>query len=366
MVAASRSVGRPAEELDTPALLVNLPAMEGNIARMAALFKEAGVNWRPHTKGIKVPAIAHKLLAAGAVGITCAKLAEAEVMAAAGIRDILIANQIVGQEKVARLVALCRHADLTVVVDSVENVRELSEAACAKGVTLPVLIEVNVGTNRCGTEPGDPVVALAREISACPGLRFEGVMAWEGFAVRLEPDRKAREVELAISRLTGSADACRAAGMPVKVVNCGGTGDYWLSAHVKGVTEIEAGGGVFCDRYYQSWGVDHPIALTVLSTVVSRPTPTRVVTDAGRKAMSYDDHAGPWPKSAEGVKSVRITAEHGQFELDAPSTQPRIGEKLEWLVGYGDMTVCLHDEMYGVRDGVVETMWPILGRGKFR
>lgn len=366
MTTAWGPIGQPVQHLDTPALLVDLNIMEANIAKMARVFKAAGVNWRPHTKGIKIPAIAHKLLAAGAIGVTCGKLGEAEVMAAGGIRDIMIANQVVGPQKAARLAALCRHADPAPAVDSIENVRELDAAARAIGVRLRVVIEVDCGLGRCGVQPGEPVVALAKEIMKCPGLRFAGLMTWEGHTLRVPVEQKAKAVEESLALLTKSADMCRAAGIPVDIVNCGGTGNYWLSAYVKGVTEIEAGGGIFGDRYYQSKGVNHPIALTVLSTVISRPTPTRVVTDSGRKAMMLDDHGEPWPRNGEGVKSVRISAEHGQYELEAPSATPRIGEKLEWNVAYGDMTLFLHDDLYGHRNGIVETVWPILGRGKIR
>ena len=357
-------IGQSVQELDTPALLVDLNIMESNIARMAKTFREAGVKWRPHIKGIKIPAIAHQLLLAGAIGVTCAKLSEAEVMAAAGIRDILIANQIVGPQKAARLAALCRHADPIATVDSIEHVRELGAAAQHIGVRLRAVIEVNCGLDRCGVEPGEAVVQLAKELSAHPGLRFAGLMTWEGHTLRTAPENRRKVVEESLSLLTSSADACRANEIPVDIVNCGGTGDYWLSAHVKGVTEIEAGGGIFGDRFYQSKGVNHPIALTVLSTVISRPTPTRIVTDSGRKAMMVEDHGEPWPKGIAAVTSVRISSEHGQCELEAASAVPRIGDKLAWLVAYGDMTLFLHDELFGIRDGVVETVWPILGRGK--
>jgi D-serine deaminase-like pyridoxal phosphate-dependent protein len=360
------AIGQPVTELDTPALLVDLDIMEANIDRMACVFKQAGVNWRPHTKGIKIPAIAHKLLAAGAIGVTCAKVSEAEVMGAAGIRDILIANQVVGPQKTLRLAALCKQADPIATVDSSENVRELDAAARRMGVHLRVVIEVDCGLDRCGVKPGEPVVKLAQEIVNSPNLKFVGLMTWEGQTLRVPVEQKQRAVEESLGLLTDSAGACRKAGIQVDIVNCGGTGNYWLSAKVKGVTENEAGGGIFGDRYCQSKGADHPIGLTVLSTVISRPNPTRVVTDAGRKALMLDDHGEPWPKNSQGVKSVRISAEHGQYELEVASPSPHIGDKLEWLVAYGDMTLFLHEVLYGVRRGMVEAVWPILGRGKIQ
>lgn len=359
-------VGRPIHELDTPALLVDLDLMESNIAHMASFLREAGVNWRPHTKGIKTPDIVLKLLEAGAIGVTCAKVSEAEVMAAAGIRDILIANQVVGPRKIARLMALCRHADPVVAVDSVENANELDEAAQREGVRLRVLIEVNVGLNRCGVEPGQPVVDLAGYIAGLPGLRLVGVMTWEGHIPMIPSEQKPAAVERSLSQLVASADMCRAAGIPLEIVSCGGTMTYFLSAKVKGVTEMQAGGGIFGDHLYRRVGADHPIAISVLATVISRPNPTRIVTDMGRKAMCSDQLAKPWPKDLPGVKSVVLMAEHGQIELEQPSDTPRIGDKLEWHVGYGDMTVCLHDVIYGVRNGMVEAAWPVLGRGRLQ
>lgn len=360
------AIGQPVSELDTPALMVDLDLMEANISRIASYLRDAGVSWRPHTKGIKTPAIARKLVEAGAIGVTCAKLSEAEVMAAAGISDILIANQVVGPRKAARLAKLRRYADPFVAVDSAENARELNEAAQREGVRLRVVIEVNVGLNRCGVEPGGPVVALAREIADYSWLRLVGAMAWEGHTCMLDPEPKGREIERSLSLMVDSADACRAIGIPMEIVSGGGTMTYLWAARVKGMTECQAGGGIFGDHLYRVTGADHPMALSILSTVISRPTPTRIVTDMGRKAMSSDQLAKPWPKHLQGVKSVVLMAEHGQVNLEEPADTPRVGDKIEWHVGYGDMTVCLHDEVFGVRDGIVETVWPVAGRGRMR
>ncbi len=359
-------VGRLAHDLDTPCLLVDLTAMESNIAKTAGLLQDAGVNWRPHTKGQKVPAIAHMEIAAGAIGITCAKLGEAEVMVSAGIKNVLIANQIVGLRKVARLANLCARAEVITAVDSLENVRELDATGRRKGVRIPVVVEVDVGMARCGVQPGDPALALSRRIHDCPGLRYVGLMAWEGHARRFaDPEKRRAVCEKAVGLLTQTARLCTEAGLPVQIVSCGGTGTEEFSSRIPGVTEIQAGGIIFNDVYYSSLGLDHEFALTVLSTVTSRPNPTRIVTDAGRKTMSGDT-AIPRPKSLIGVKSVGLCAEHGQIELDEPNLELKIGDRLEWIVGYSDTTVCLHDEMYGVRDGIVEVVWPILARGKLR
>lgn len=359
-------IGLRKEQLDTPALLVDLDAMERNIAKTAALLKGAGVNWRPHTKGQKVPEIAKLEIAAGAIGVTCAKLGEAEVMADNGVDHILIANQVVGPQKAARLAALCRRADVTVSVDSEANVAELDAAARAAGVRIPVVVEVNIGINRCGAEPGEPTVALAKRVQGTPGLRFVGVMGWEGHARRFtDPEQRRVACEEAVGMLTWTAQQCREAGLPVEIVSCGGTGTAEFSSRVPGVTEMQAGGIIFNDVYYSELGLDREFALTVLSTVISRPTPTRIVTDAGKKTMSSDNRP-PRPIGLSDVTSVSLSAEHGKVELAEPNTDLRVGDKLEWIVGYSDTTVCLHDQIYGLRRGRVESVWPVLARGKIR
>lgn len=359
-------IGHSKWDLDTPALLLDLAAMDRNIERMAATFRQAGVGWRPHTKAIKIPAIAHKLLRAGALGITCAKVSEADVMVAGGIRDILIANQVVGEPKIARLVNLLPHADVIVAVDDPTNVEQLDRAARAKGLPLRVVVEVNVGMNRAGVEPAD-VLDLARMVHESAGLHFAGLMGWEGHATSIsDQDTKRQAIEHSLQLLTSTADSCRAAGLPVEIISCGGTGTYKFSSLYPGVTEIQAGGGIFGDvRYLDSMQVGHECAMTVLATVTSRPTPTRVITDSGKKTMSSDG-AIPRPLLETPVASVGLSAEHAQIQLGAPTASPRVGDKIEFIVGYTDTTTMLHDELYGTRDGKVEVIWPILGRGKLQ
>src|SRR6266536_129743 len=273
------TVGGPVTDLDTPALLVDLDTLDSNIRRMAGTFSEQGVGWRPHTKVIKIPAIAYKLLAAGAHGVTVAKLSEAEVMAAAGITDILITGPVVGKKKAARLACLSKQAQPIAVVDCIEHIDLLDAAGQEYGVQIRTVVEVDLGMNRCGAQPGEPTVALAREIHRREGLKFEGMMAWEGHALRIKDlDEKRATVEEAVNKLLDTARQCRAADLPVNIISCGGTGTYPLSAAVHGITEIEAGGGIYGDLVYsRSFGIDHPMAMTVLSTVISRPHPNRIV-----------------------------------------------------------------------------------------
>jgi D-serine deaminase-like pyridoxal phosphate-dependent protein len=358
-------IGRSKWDLDTPALLLDLAAMDRNIERMAATFRAATVGWRPHTRAIKIPAIAHKLLNAGALGITCAKVSEAEVMAAAGIREILIANQVVGEAKIARLVNLLPHADLIVAVDNPANVAQLDRAARAKGLPLRVVVEVNIGMDRAGVEPDD-ALGLSKLVNECEGLRYTGLMGWEGHTTSIsDPRQKRAAIEYSLRLLTNAADRCREV-LPVQIVSCGGTGTYQFSAWHPGVTEIQAGGGIFGDvRYHDAMQVGHECAMTVLATVSSRPNPTRIITDSGKKTMSSEGGV-PRPLIDAPVTSVSLSAEHARIELGAPSPTPRVGDKLEFIVGYTDTTTMLHDDMYGTRDGHIEVVWPILGRGKLQ
>jgi D-serine deaminase-like pyridoxal phosphate-dependent protein len=366
---AIMTVGGPATDLDTPALLVDLDTLESNIARMMGTFREHGIGWRPHTKAIKIPAIAHKLLAAGAHGVTVAKLSEAEVMAQAGISDILITGPVVGARKATRLANLSKQARPIAVVDCVEHVDMLDTAGKEAGVQIRTVVEVDLGMHRCGAQPGEPTVKLAKEIHKRDGLKYEGLMAWEGHALRIKDiDEKRATVQEAVNKLVDTARAIRAADIPVNVVSCGGTGTYPLSAAagVNGITEIEAGGGIYGDLVYsRSFGIDHPMAMTVISTVISRPTPTRIITDAGFKTLSSQG-AAPEPRDITNFTAVRMSAEHGTIEVSEPNTEVKVGDKVYWRVGYTDATVVLHEVMYGVRNGVVETEWPILGRGKLQ
>jgi D-serine deaminase-like pyridoxal phosphate-dependent protein len=253
-------------------------------------------------------------------------------------------------------------------VDGTEQVEALDRAARDAGTRIRVLVEVNIAMNRAGVEPGAPVVMLAERVAACPGLRFAGLMGWEGGGIAglRDPVEKRRAIEMAVGRLTETADRCRAAGLPVDIVSCGGTGTYWISAKLPGVTEVQAGGGVFGDAHYRTnYGVDHECALTILTTVLSRPTPTRVVCDAGWKSMARVPML-PEPLRVGAVKSVALSAEHTTIELAEAAPAPRVGEHVEFVAGYSDATVFLHDDLYGVRGRRLEAIWPILGRGRTR
>lgn len=358
------NLGLAKNEVDTPFLWVDLDQLEANIAALASYFRQAGIAWRPHTKGIKVPAIARKAIEAGAIGVTCAKLSEAEVMAASGIEDILIANQVVGPLKIPRLVELAKRADVKVAVDSADNARELASAALDAGVEIGVVVEVDNGMGRAGVAPGESAVELARLLCATKGLRYEGLMGWEGHTVGIQdPAEKKAAVEKAVGLLGESARLCRAAGLSVRIVSGGGSGDYTLSSGLGVLTESQAGGAIFCDATYMAYGATTRPSLFVRTMVTSRPTPTRIIFDAGFKALPA------WARSpiAVGLPACgpyRPSAEHGRVDLEQPDTRIRAGDCFDFIVSYGDSTVFLHDELLGMRDGRVEAVWWIEGRGK--
>jgi D-serine deaminase-like pyridoxal phosphate-dependent protein len=363
-------VGIHKSEIETPALLIDLRAMEHNLHKMAGYFRSAEVKLRPHVKIHKAtPVLAHMQLAAGgAVGVTCAKLAEAEVMAASGIKDILIANQVVGPRKIKRLVNLAGYSDIMVAVDSEENVQDLSRAAQNKGVQIRVLVEVNVGNNRCGVDPLEPALALARLVEQSPGLRFMGLMGYDGhcsFAVkpaeRPACSRKANEL------LVQTRKFIEKAGLQVQIVSGGGTHTYDIVGQIPGVTEVQAGTYLLMDTAFKESGVDFECALSILSTVISRPkwsgAEDLAIIDVGRKGM--DTYWGlPQVKGLRGAELFSVPQEHGRLKLEGTACDLRPGDKIELQVRDANGTVNLYDKFYAVRDEIVEAVWNIGARGK--
>lgn len=360
------TVGRPLHELDTPALVVDLVSLRENIERMAAFFRGRPVSLSPHVKTHKSPIIARMQLEAGASRVTCAKVGEAEVMVDGGIGDVLIANQVVGTQKISRAVALARRARLTVAVDQAANVDELSSHCTAAGVTIGVLVEVDVGMDRCGVKTPQEAVALAQKVAAAPGLTFQGVMGYEGHCV-LEPDAGLRRklALQAMERLLAAREAIERAGIPVPCVSAGGTGTYDITGDLPWVTEIQAGSYVFMDTEYARVVPGFKTALMVLSSVVSRPSPETVVLDAGAKSLSTD-YGQPQLLGVPDSAVAYLAEEHGVFRLSgSDDSLPLVpGKKVLVLPGHCCGTVNLHDEFYVVNDGVVVDVWPVAARGR--
>lgn len=350
-------------ELDTPALIVDLEVMEQNIATMSAFFRGRRATLRPHFKSPKAPAIAKRLLAAGAHGFTCAKVGEAEVLVRHGFGDVLIANQIVGTQKIARLVALARRADMMVAVDDAANVTALSAAMHAAGIRLRVLIEVDVGMHRCGVRDAGAAVELARAIGQAPGLHFAGVMGYEGHAV-MEPDRALRtdKATAAMAALAAAVQALAEAGFPCQVVSAGGTGTYDITGVYPGVTEIQAGSYVLMDGRYAQLDLPFRCALSLLTTVISVPSRHAAMLDAGMKSISCE-FGLPAVRDLADATLVFLSEEHGH--LHCKGAAPALGQRLRLIPSHSDTTINLHDRMYGCRGTQVEEIFAIEGRGQF-
>jgi D-serine deaminase-like pyridoxal phosphate-dependent protein len=365
---AQSLIGTHKRDLDTPVLCIDLDRMESNIHKMADYCHEHGVQWRPHEKCHKTPAIALKQIEAGAIGVTCAKVSEAEVMAAGGVRDILIANMIVGERKWERVASLCRWADPIVACDHYAQVEPLAAVCRKHGVSPRVIIEVNLGLDRVGVTPGADTVRLAQAIAELKGVRFAGIMGYEGHLLQVpDPAEKTAKINDAIATLVGCKESIVKSGVPCEIVSAGGTGSYQYTVKCPGVTEVQAGGGIFMDPYYRvkCQVQDLEYALTVMATVVSRPTLERAILDSGRKTMN-PDIAMPVVAGYEDATVKRLSAEHCELALGPKSQDLKIGDKVELVVGYGDFTTVLHDEFHGFRNDRLEVVWPILGRGKIQ
>jgi D-serine deaminase-like pyridoxal phosphate-dependent protein len=360
----------PLDEIETPALLLDLGAFERNLVRMARAVAEAGVRLRPHSKSHKCPLIALRQMAHGGVGVCCQKVGEAEAMVHGGVPDVLITNEIVGAKKLARLAALATHARVGVCADNPENVAALSQAAVAYGVTLPVLVEVNVGADRCGVEPGEPALRLAAQIGAAPGLRFGGLQAYQGRAQHIREFAKRREaIEAAAEKIRRTAELLRQAGLPCESITGAGTGTYRFEAATGLWNEIQSGSYIFMDVDYLknlqadgTQGGEFEPSLFILATVMSCPTTDWVVVDAGHKALSVD--AGmPWVVGMPDVEYIRAADEHGKLTLKEPGRKLPLGTKLRLIPGHCDPTVNLYDWYVGYRGDRVEALWPIAARG---
>jgi D-serine deaminase-like pyridoxal phosphate-dependent protein len=355
----------PLSEIDTPALLLRRPVLERNIAKMAARFHATPLRLRPHFKSNKCLHIAHLQLAAGAVGITCAKLGEAEALIDGGVSDILIANQIVGPLKIARLMELRRRADVMVAVDDAANVAQLSAAASVAGLELRVLVEVDVGMGRCGVRPGEPALALARAVAGSPGLRFMGLQAYEGHLQEVTPyEERRRRAQEDMQKAIDTRRLIEAAGLPVAIVSGVGTGTHTISGKLEGIDELQVGSYATMDaEYARVGGADFEHALSVLATVVSRPAPDVAIIDVGLKAITPE--FGLPLVRRDGAEYTEFSEEHGTLTLSDAAQGLSVGDKVELIPSHGCTTCNLYDVMHVLdgEDRFVE-LWPIEGRGK--
>jgi len=356
--------GTPVEEIDTPAMIVDLDAAEANIRDMQAVVQAGGAALRPHTKTTKSPYWALKQIEAGAIGVCCAKVGEAEVLVDGGVNDILITSEIVGASKIARLAGLARRAKITVVVDDEANARDISDAAQAAGSQVGVLVDVNIRINRCGVEPGEPTTTLAKIVDGLPGVRFDGLNGYEGHIYEIGDARVPETLE-ALSKLQFAIADVKAAGLSVGTVSSGGTSSYDITCKVPEVTEIQAGSYIFMDGEYVDQKMPFKPALTVMTQVISRPTADRAILDVGLKSIA-NDYGPPRVMGTEGATFTKLSEEHGALALEGSAQDLKSGDVVHLLPSHAGTTINIHDYYFCVRGGVLEEVVEVAGRGKFR
>lgn len=356
--------------LDTPALRVDLDKMERNLEEMAARANKHGVMLRPHTKTHKMPEIARKQVALGAVGLTVAKLGEAEEMLRAGLRDLFVCYPLLGEHKLKRLRDLTREANMMTIVESAEGAQGLSDAMKGEGKPLDVLIDLEVGYGRVGV-PEERAATLAKLVDSLPGLRLKGVCIHEG-NVYGEPDPECR-AQLArdqVSRMVGVARDLAERGHSIEIVSCGSTPGARYTVEVDGITELRPGNYVFYDAMQVALGttdLDH-CAMSVLTTVISHQEPSRAVIDAGAKALALDKGLGIAAKSHgivrnhPGIIVERLSEEHGWLKLDEGVTL-KIGDRLEVIPNHACVVTNLFNEVVVTRGDEVVDRWKVAARG---
>lgn len=367
-------LGRHQSDLDTPALCIDLDVMEANMQAMADLLRERNKQWRPHVKCHKLPVIAHRELRLGAIGVTSAKVSEAEVFIQNGVPDVLIANMIIGEAKHLRVAAMCRQGRPIVACDHYAQAEALSAVCQRQGVRCRVILEVDIGLNRVGIRPGPDTRKLAQGIAQLPGVELVGIMGYEGHLLtEQDAELKRSRIMSSLNILQEQRDQMLADGLCCDIVSAGGTGSYQISSEHPGVTELQAGGGIFGDPFYRErCGVQGlQSAIKIIASVASRPALERAILDMGRKTVHPDIFPPSVVRTATGrplpdVEVQQLSAEHMSLVLGPESQDLVIGDKVEVIPGYSDHTTVLHDCFYGLRNGLVECIWPIQGRGKLQ
>jgi D-serine deaminase-like pyridoxal phosphate-dependent protein len=370
--ATDRTILAPTTSLDTPTMLVDEALMELNISEMQALANSFGAQLRPHVKTHKTPQIALRQISAGARGITCAKLGEAEVMADAGVDDILMAYPVVSAAKIARLLSLMERARMIVALDSLEAADALSTAMAENDRTLEVYIEVDTGQQRAGQPAGEDAARLATDAARLPGIRVIGVMTHEGHTHTLSSDEIAGAARDAGEKLVDTAERIRRAGIPISEVSVGSTPSSSYTPSIGGITEMRPGTYVFRDTTGFAYGVYGPdrCAARVLATVVSHPAPDRMIVDAGSKTLALDmSHGHPGHGYIVGHPTSvieRLSEEHGVVRIGEDDPGFTIGQQVEIIPNHVCPSVNLFDELTILRDGQVIDVWPVAARGKIQ
>jgi 3-hydroxy-D-aspartate aldolase len=364
-------IGMSLDEVDTPALIVDLDAFERNLKRLAERVAGRGVRLRPHAKTHKCPVIALKQIELGAVGVCVQKVSEAEAMVYGGVRDVLVTNEVVGRQKLRRLMALAHTARVGVCVDDPAQIVDLDAAASEAGVaSLPVHVEINMGGNRCGVEPGQPALDLARRLGDSRHLQFAGLQAYHGSAQHLRGwDERQKAIAGAVEKAAMTRDLLSANGIACGNITGAGTGTFEFEAGSDLYTELQCGSYIFMDADYgrnldRDGGMTETFehSLFVWATVMSRPNDERAIVDAGLKALAFD--SGPptvWDEPAATYE--RASDEHGRLAIGGATNRLRLGDRIRLVPGHCDPTVNLYDWYVGIRGDRVESVWPITARG---
>ncbi len=359
-------------ELETPALLIDLDIFERNLSRTAQYARDHDLRLRPHTKTHKTPAIGRRQLASGASGLTVAKVGEAEVMIASGTPDLLVAYPVIGQSKLRRLADVARKTRVTVALDSVFAARQLSDAARAAQVNFGVLAEIDVGLGRVGVTPGEELLTLVQNIDRLPRLEFEGITFYPGHLKMQGVDTDAALRELG-QTLRGCLELLKRHGLEVKIVSGGSTPTLFHSHLVQGLNEIRPGTYCFNDgNTVRSGGCSlDDCAASILATVVSTARPGQMIIDGGSKTFSSDRVLSGEPGFGRIVEAPEcvfhsMNEEHGYVDIRKAGREFSVGDKVNVIPNHVCVAVNLHEHLYGVRNGEVEVVWKVEGRGKLQ
>lgn len=373
LIARGRGItGLRKADLPTPALIVDIDKLESNVAQMADYAKQSGISLRPHVKTHKTPEIARRQIAAGALGICCATIREAEAMARAGLSGLLITCEQVGLNKMARLIRLTeQRPDTMSVVDSSAHAKALSEAAVIEKTVLNILIDIDPEGRRTGIAPGIKAEDLGKLVDSLPNLNLRGVHGYSGAASHVHgwAQRKNDSTDQMLPVLA-SFEAMKKAGLPMEIMSGASTGTYNIDSQLAGMTELQVGSYVFMDADYRTIGgqagavyEDFRPSLTVLSTVVSKNYGDIATIDAGIKSFATDHDALPEVVGIEGATYSFNGDEHGRIHLDKAERDVQLGEQLELIISHCDPTVNLYERMYVCRGDQIVDVWQVAARG---
>lgn len=372
MILDKGAIGKSKWDLDTPALVVDLDKMEQNIKAVHTRLQGTGVGVRPHVKTHKCPAIAKMQIAAGAVGVCAAKLGEAEVMLENGIKNVLMTTVNVTAPKIVKAMSLRKkHKGFIQAVDNPQNIQDLQDAAKAAGIKAEVVLDINV-IKRSGVPPGEQALALAQMIDKMPNLKFCGILAYDGAVQHVDGFKKRKEQALrTFEPVVKTYDMMKAAGLNMEIFSGGGTGTYDIMIEVPGFTDVQVGSYVFMDRQYMEIGGakneevfdDFAISLTVMSTIVNNYYPGRLTTDSGSKAFTLNK-PNPLVLGEPDFNYNAGSDEYGSITFEKSNKSYKVGDKLEIIAPHCDPIVNLYDVIYGTRGDKVESIIPVLARGK--